>query len=185
MLNGYSLKGIVEGQLASLDGHDASAPQPWAIAFFFFVPLISPLVQTYWELNLNKDIVSTIISATSIFAGLLLNLLVVVYGFSPDEISVLEKTDKKAADNLGRLIECCFFNISYAVLISGVLVIFCLIFLTEVPQVAQISQLIIYYLGFQLFLSIALVLTRCHNLLDYRVTRRRLKRDHAANNTWN
>lgn len=182
MFASYSLGSILSGQVKTVQKAESRLAGMLCLLFFFVAPALSPLVQYKLNLHLDKDLVSIIISAASIFAGLLLNLLVIVYGIVPSKSAgdFDEKTRKELLD----VIESTFYNISYAVACSLVLVVFSLAVLTGITWVARISELFVYYLGAHLLLCITLVLRRCHSLMEFRLTKRGDTRSQAAQDTW-
>lgn len=182
MFSRYSLASIFHGQVSSICGNDTGINRQLGVTLFFGLPLFSPLVQWSLGLHLDKDIISIIISAASIFAGLLLNLLVIVYGIAPEPD--LKLNDRKTYDDLQGVIEQAFYNISYAIVVSGALVVCSLIFLTNLGQIVRLSELVLYYLGLHLLLCVVLVLKRCHSLIEFRLTKRGSLRAAAAASAW-
>lgn len=181
MLGRYSLSEIVHGQTRTICEETQGWSRGIGMVAFFGVPAVSPLLQYHLGLHLTEDLVSIIVSAASIFAGLLLNLLVVIYGFAPHAEG---NADKKTQANIEKLVEYCFYNISYAILVSGLLVVFALMFLTGLQYVKVTSELLVYYFGFQLFLCIVQILKRCHSLLNHRLTRDGKQRSQEAKQLW-
>lgn len=151
----------------------------------FLLPLASPILQTFLGLHLSKDIIGTIVSAASIFAGLLLNLLVLLYSIlnaipKPDPKKTACVDDERTKD----LIEHLFYNISFAILVSILIVVASLINLTEMKWLTISSEVLVYYFGVQLFLLIAQILKRFHKLLEHQMSRTRQKKQLAASATW-
>jgi len=182
MLSNYSLGSIFSGQVKTVRKADSRLASAWCLFFFFAAPAISPVIQYKLKLHLDKDLVSIIISAASIFAGLLLNLLVIVYGIIPSKEG--GDFDDKTRKDLLEVIESTFYNISYAIACSLVLVVFSLAVLTEITTVTRISELFVYYLGAHLLLCITLVLRRCHSLMEFRLTKKGTTRAQIAQDTW-
>lgn len=184
MFGRYSVAEIVSGQIKTV----CDDRNPWsnklAAVCFFGLPAFSPIVQELAGLHLTENIVSIVVSAASVFAGLLLNLLVVIYGFAPRGVEKSASNDRKTESNLDQLVEYCFYNISYAILICGLLVIFSLVFLAGLRYVKLVPEVLVYYFGFQLFLSIAQILKRCHSLLNHRLTRAGQRRAAEAEAAW-
>ncbi|TSP09978.1 hypothetical protein [Cupriavidus campinensis] len=153
----------------------------YELLLFFILPLFSPLCQLYLDFRLNENIVSVIVSAASIFAGLLLNLLVLLYSI----VSADKRRGAGIEDSKERmLIEQSFYNISYAILICAVMVVASLLVLTKSGWWVRPSELVVYYFGFQLFLSVAQILKRCHKLLEYRIAAPETRETTAANHVW-
>jgi len=182
MLSRYSLWEIVKGQAKTVAGDDVGFRRQVSLGIFFVSPLVSPIIQWYLDLHLTEGIVSIIVSAASIFAGLLLNLLVVVYGLAPAPES--SRNDNKTMADLKLVIEQTFYNISYAIVVCGTLVVFSLIALTNIPLVVAICAPIVHYLGVNLLLAIIQVLKRCHSLIEFKLTRRGTMRARDAQEAW-
>lgn len=181
MLARYSLAEIVRGQARVVAGDESNVRRAVHLMVFFVLPIVSPVIQGYLGLKLNEEIISIIVSAASIFAGLLLNLLVIVYGLAPDPTVA---TDDKTLQDLSKTIQDAFYNISYSIVVCGALVAVSLVFLTNVKLVMTLSAPLVYYLGFNLLLAIIQVLKRCHSLMEYRLTPRGKKRSIDASTAW-
>jgi len=134
--------------------------------FFFALPLLSPIIQLWSDLHLDKDLLSLIVSAASISAGLLLNLLVLLY-------TVLEPKAEHAETSTQvlerRLIKETFYNISFAILVCAILVATCLLRGMNHSWLNSSSEAVIYYFGVQVFISLAQILKRFHKLLQCKI----------------
>ncbi|MED5620208.1 hypothetical protein [Ideonella sp. BN130291] len=183
MLHKYSAKQIVRGQIKALVVGEA---RPFrALLVFFALPIISPLVQCLLGLHLTESLVGIDISAAAIFAGLLLNLLVVVYGLAPTQSVGALYADEKSVSELRELVEITFYSISYAVLICGVLVAAAILVVTGIQYVMRVAELFVYYFGAQLILAILLILRLCHGLLEHRLTPMGRWRAQESDEIWN
>ncbi|WP_416050070.1 hypothetical protein [Cupriavidus basilensis] len=182
MLEKYSVGAIWHGQIRTMRPLGGEKVSKYELALFFCLPLFSPICQWYLDLRLNDAIVSVVVSAASIFAGLLLNLLVLLY-------SIVSASRQRAAgvEDLKEkiLIEQSFYNISFAILICATMVMASLLVLTKTGWWVRPAEFVVYYLGFQLFLSVAQILKRCHRLLEHRIAPPEAKNVIAANEIWN
>lgn len=183
MFSKYSFIVIIRGQLTTMKIYGTNYLDKWEFFLLFLAPVSSPIIQYALNLHLNKDTISTIVSATSIFAGLLLNLLVLLYSILtsvPKTETTFATQDEKVKD----LIEHLFYNISFAVLICVLMVIAALLGLTEKGWWVLPSELVVYYLGAQLFLLVAQILKRFHTLLEHQISTSRQKREAIAEAVW-
>ena len=55
-------------------------------------------------------------------------------------------------------------------MIAVFLVVFSLLSVPNLPLLKTISELLVYYFGFQLFISVAQILKRFHSLLEFKIT---------------
>lgn len=70
-----SIRSHLKSALKDADG----ALSYWDLSLFIFIPLLCGAWSYFSPVAANKDAISLIVTAASIFAGLLLNLLVLVY----------------------------------------------------------------------------------------------------------
>jgi hypothetical protein len=183
MLSKYSVGVIVKGQLDTMRPYGKQNYDSREIFLIFLFPLISPLVQYFLNLRLTEGTVSIIVSATSIFAGLLLNLLVLLYSIISTNIAKMKNGGVKDLTERA-LIEHLFCNISYAILICVVMVMASLLTLTKQGWWVRFAELIVYYLGLQLFLLIGKILKRFHRLLEQKISIKIIKNEAAGNDIW-
>jgi len=178
MFSKFSIGKIVRGQLDSMKSYQDKKTDCGEIFILFVIPLISPILQYGLNMRLNGDIVGLIVSAASIFAGLLLNLLVLLYSIlNSNERATLEVArNSKGNYSLGvedikerELIEYTFYNISFSILISVMIVVSCLVVLTKFPILSRGAEIITYYAGFMLFIAVFQILKRFHSLLEHKI----------------
>jgi uncharacterized Tic20 family protein len=114
----------------------------------------------------GQDTINTIITAASIFAGLLLNLLVLIYSLIGDFFS-LRKT-QRASEAKKELLQDTFVNVSFCILVSVLLVCVCLVAMM-VPVggcIRFVTDIGILFLTGLLVLSLLMVLKRIHALIQ-------------------
>jgi len=182
VLEKYSVGTIWRGQIKTMTLFGEGGTSRYELCLFFGLPLFSPLVQLFLNFRLSEGVVSVIVSAASIFAGLLLNLLVLLYSI----VSSGKNRSAGVEDQKERLlIEQSFYNISFAILICATMVVASLLVLTKNGWWVRPAELVVYYFGFQLFLSVAQILKRCHRLLENRIAVPDSKSMAAANDIWN
>lgn len=167
MVSKISFQKILESHFGSFRDYNSGQRSVSDIALFFVLPAIFGGLALL-QCNLNKDILNSIITSASIFAGLLLNLLVLIYTlaskFNTDEVNWPTKK---------RLLEETFANISFSILISVLLVVACMLaFRTDEAMAAPISvpkyiaDGVVYYLTGVLIMHLLMILKRIHTLVD-------------------
>jgi len=185
MFSKFSVWVIIKGQLRTMKVYGTDKLDFFEVCVLFFIPLASPILQIFMDLHLSKDIVGTIVSAASIFAGLLLNLLVLLYSIlsailKPNPVKTPCVDDERIKD----LIEHLFYNISFAILVSILIVVASLIHLTGMKWIMTGSDIFVSYFGIQLFLLITQILKRFHKLLEHQMSRTRQKKQQEASVIW-
>lgn len=187
MSSKIDIKEIVLGHFGTLSKVDGS----WSwydFLTFCFVPVIIGAGSVAATFSLNKDIASLLVNFGAIFTALLLSVLVLVY----DQESKLD--DKNLRDQeLGRaldvfysakkrLLDELYFNISYSILSSLVLIAICLAFsiadsfvdpaVTSLTVSKFLSKLVFtplaVFVTVNLLLTIVMIVKRLHSLLRMR-----------------
>lgn len=168
MVNKLSFEKIIRAHFATMRNNRTNKLSVGDLFLFFGLPLfVSALFLNSY--TLNKDILNSIITSASIFAGLLLNLLVLIY-------SLTEKYRQNASGNWEVkkvVLEQTFSNISFCILISVLLVIACMLgFRTDdeikppISITKDIADFLIYYLTAALVLHLLMILKRIHLLME-------------------
>lgn len=112
---------------------------------------------------LPADIVGVVVSAAAIVAGLLLNLLVLIY-------TLVQNRADKLTDSRQLFIHIArhtFYNISFTVLSSLTLVMVSLMCLANSFTIKVVGNLLTFYVGTLTTLALLMVLKKCHKLIDF------------------
>lgn len=112
---------------------------------------------------IDAEIVGIVVSAASILAGLLLNLLVLIYSLAIQQESILKDSLKL----FKRVTKHTFYNISFSILLSITLVISALTSLIDYTPIRIIGNLLTFYLGTLCIVSLLMVLRKCHKLISF------------------
>ena len=164
---------IVKRHLETLIDHGTEKRSKADISLFFGVPFIVSGVAAYYRVSLTADILTAVLASFSIFAGLLLNLLLLVYARAGEEVKadIFATTIKNFVRQLSA-------NIEYAVLVSVFVVIFSLvamITLNKQSNVAIYSGLsistVLIFLTTNFLLTLLMVLKRMHAMLVEKLDR--------------
>lgn len=109
---------IVVAHIRTLRDSQSSKISLLDMAVFFGVPVLAGAGTVVFRWGFNSDVLIALLTAFSIFAGLLLNLLILVYTFSTqaNHPSALAKVR-------GELVKELHDNIAYSILVSIVLVV--------------------------------------------------------------
>ena len=131
----------------------------WAdITLFFGVPVVVAGIFVALDLLLTSTSAGTLITALSIFAGLLFNLLLLAHG-------MLRNAEGRYRDEKA-LIQEIYSNISYAILVSLVSIMILLGTIFPGPKwAARLGSAIAYALMLNFLLTLFMVLRRVHILL--------------------
>ena len=161
---------IVRNHVDTLIDHSTQKRSQADLWLFFGVPAVISGLAVYFGWAFSVDALNALLAAFAIFAGLLLNLLLLVYTFSADSRypSMLEKVRTQFVRELHN-------NIAYAVLISIVIVVVALFAVTRLkmhegqPSVQQTGPYvtsILIYLTSNFILTLLMVLKRIHTMMN-------------------
>ena len=148
------------------------------VFLFFGSPLLVGAAGWYFHLKFNYDGLTTILTAFSIFAGLLLNLLVVLLAFAdrPDSAASLLQVRRQLVRELNT-------NISFAILVSLCVVMVSLVavfWLAGKPADQKImsapTTAILVALLANFVLTLLMILKRIYVVLDEAFRSRSLKK---------
>lgn len=169
MLSQINPINIVEAHLKTLGSkhpNQADSIDKWAVLYFFSAGIpfsayqVAVMIDGYF---LPSDIVGVIVSAAAIVAGLLLNLLVLIY-------TLVQNRADKLTDSRLLFIQVSrhtFYNISFTVLSSLTLVLVSLMCLANSTPVKIIGNILTFYIGTITSLALLMVLKKCHKLIEF------------------
>jgi hypothetical protein len=154
------IRSIVQDHLRTLIAYDSGKTSRGDVALFYLVPIVIAVGLALGGVTLDPTAVNILITALSIFTGLLLNLLLLIHGLIrkgvdagiPDERIVLRQL---------------YCNISYNILIA-IVALMPLLAITIFPHhlaVVRGSSVIIYFLVANFVLTLLMILKRVHALL--------------------
>lgn len=160
MLNKINVCAIISGHIKTLRKFGNPTIYWRDIFIFFIAPISCSFLAAKFELTLDKDVAAIITTIASIFAGLLLNLLMLIY-------TILIKEKKESCCNTLKisLIHELYFNISYCILVSIIMLATCL-FYSRLIFGIDIASPFVFWLIANLFLTILMVLKRINAIFD-------------------
>jgi len=131
----------------------------WDFFVFYGIPLIVAIVCIRYFKEISSSLTNILITTFSIFVGLLLNLLVIIY-------DLVKKSIEKNNELKRRFLREIFSNVSYSILISLLLVCCLLISLIDIDYLQLTLSFVSYFLIGNFFLTILMILKRIHILLS-------------------
>jgi hypothetical protein len=148
---------ILVAQVQTMRDYSTQKYSPGDIALFFGLPVLLGGIAPYFGWKFSVDVLNALLTAFSIFAGLLLNLLILIYTFASqtEHPTVLARTRT-------RMIRELHDNIAYSILISIVIVVETMITVAylkmhETPQAPAFTAW--WITGSLIFLTLNFVLT--------------------------
>ncbi|MFN6539343.1 MAG: hypothetical protein RM021_023735 [Nostoc sp. EkiNYC01] len=159
---------IVTNHLSTLKEYGASKNSLSDLFLFFLVPFIISLGVVFLRIVLNKDLIGILINVFAIFAGLLFNLLVLVY----DAASKAVKSSNSSQANSLKLeiLEQIYFNISFEILLSLLIVVMLSISIMFNNGLANsVFSVFVFFLVISFTLTFLMVLKRVNKLLSQEI----------------
>jgi hypothetical protein len=143
----------------------------WDLLLFFGLPLLaSSLILFGMGTLIDRASSNILITSLSVFSGLLLNLLMLIYDLMNREEH--EAGAAKKPSVLARLLREIFANLSYSILVSVFCVAILLIAYLDIRSgvFLRIFSFVVYFLVIQFVLTMFMVLKRVHVLMSLRIT---------------
>lgn len=170
MLTKLNPKAIVIAHWRSFKD-DSTGRLSWLeIAFHACVPALVAATYISFGEGISENAAGILVSAASIAAGLLLNLLVLIYTLVYNAKSAQQQI--KNLDALRQVCDEALATIAYCILLSLVLVVSA--FFAIAPRstiLSQIGQAVTLYLGAATFLCVLIVLKRVFALVHFEIQR--------------
>ena len=148
------------------------------LAVFFGLPLVASGVALYLGWSLSVEALNALLASFAIFAGLLLNLLILVYTFSTDanNPSALSKVRAIVTRELHD-------NIAYSVLVSVMIVVIALIAIAVAKKgdpggghTGRYISSALIYLTANFVLTLLMILKRIHTMLGEKLKQVSIRR---------
>jgi hypothetical protein len=142
--------------LRTFRSHDTNKLMVSDFLLFLAFPVVLSVIIIASKFELKENFVTAMITAASIFAGLLLNLLVLIYTIF---ISDREKIEARLPPDKYQiwigLIRETFANVSFCILVSIIIVALSLLFYLDLISIAKIP--VVFFLFLLFFSYIALI----------------------------
>lgn len=162
MLTKINIKKIVIDHFKTLRDANTNRIRISDYLLFLGVPLIVSVIIVFsFNILLSDNLINILITSLSIFVGLLLNLLVIIF----DVVTKLKEKEKHDTLKKNFLKEI-YSNISFSILLSLVAIIFLVLSLTDNCYLKLISNVICDMLLLFFSMTLLMILRRVHILLS-------------------
>lgn len=165
MSSKFSVNKIVRDHINTLYNSDTNKKDKIAIFINFILPLIVSVSFISFGVIIIYSEFTVILTAFSVFAALLLNLMILVFSIVNREKE--KGDDQKDLDKI-KLLKETYENIQFTVLIS-VLIIVVILFMLFIPFNIYLDLALsfaIYYLVFTFIVTLFMVLKRTHAIMS-------------------
>lgn len=161
---------IIGDHLHTFKDYNSNKKTPSDFLLFYAFPLLLALVGLKYIPTISRDLVNVLITAFSVFAALLFNLLLLMF----DIIRRSKANPKTQAIKL-ELLQEIYSNISYSIFVSVVAIVALLIPLLgiDLPNISltagysdRVASFVIYFLLGNFVLTLLMILKRVHVLLS-------------------
>lgn len=160
--------GILRDHFRTFHDHTTGRVSLVDWTLFIVFPILVAAALTLSELKLNNELITAVITAASIFAGLLLNLLVLIYTILiKDRDNTFETMSEAQRSNWRQLVCETFANVSFCILISIFLVALSLMFYLNLRIIIIVIQPLLLFFCTSLILHLFMVLKRVHKLISF------------------
>lgn len=152
-----SVKDIICNHLKTLVNDNNKQPDTGDWVTFLVIPIIFVLVMTLGGLSIGSNAINIIITSLSIFVGLLFNMVVLIF-------DIINKPDRDGVKK--EVLKQILSNISFTILLSIVMIGFCLLHLVPLPDIKLVTDCIIYFFLAFFFVTLLMILKRMSALFD-------------------
>lgn len=109
----------------------------------------------------SENVVSIVVSVASIIAGLLLNLMVLVYTLITGRLRI----SKSNAETVGKLGNETIANIAFCILCSIFLIVAALLNLTDIKHIQMAGQFLMCFFGVLVALTVMMILVNFYTII--------------------
>ncbi len=166
----FSIIDILRDELSTLRDFSSGNLSKIDIFVNLFFPAMLSIMFVSFDRLISGSMINSILTAFSVFAALLLNLMILVYTIVSRENSKSEETKKDKLKLM--LLKETYTNIQFSVLMS-VFIIICLLLILFLPSSKYINvtlSLLIYYFIFVFIFTILMVLKRTHIVMKQEIS---------------
>lgn len=135
---------------------------------FIGFPILVAVAISLTDFKLNNELITAVITAASIFAGLLLNLLVLIYTILiKDRENAFKSMSATQISNWKNLVCETFANVSFCILMSIFLVALSLLYYLNSQPITLVIRPLLCFFSISLILHLFMVLKRVHRLISF------------------
>lgn len=159
--------GLIRDHFATMRNDRTQKLSKTDIIEAYLLPIIFSAILLYFKFTLAESILNYLITSFSIFVGLLINVLVLIYSISIDDknMNPQKSNDLSSADTLIKEI---FINISYSIIISSFCVVFSILCIIANDFQKPFITSIIIFLSINFFWTLLMILKRLHILMKFK-----------------
>lgn len=173
ILDKINISKIVEDHIDTLKYYNTNKKSKGDIFLFFIVPLILSSAIVYFEFIPTEGTITIFVTALSIFAALLFNLLLLIY-----DITSKSKNTEQKDELTSSFIKEIYSNVSFSILIAITTIILSIVYyiwistctseveIINLSLTTYIFSFLIYYFMIQFLLTLLMILKRIHALLS-------------------
>jgi hypothetical protein len=162
IINKINCKKIILAHLDTLYDFDTNTRDNGDISLFFIFPILLSIVLIWQDVRINSDAAGILVTIVSIFAGLLFNLLVLLYDSMRKNH---DEYDGSISIKIKFLREISI-NVSYEILVAIVTVGTTLLCLLENKPIQAIMSFFTFYFFQHFTLTLLMILKRTYTLLS-------------------
>lgn len=165
MSSKFSVGNIVKDHFRTLRNFGTEKIELSSVSINFVLPAIIAAIFVYFVLIIRNAEFDVILTAFSVFAALLLNLMILLYSVLNRES---EKKDEQKNKMKMRLLKETYSNIEFSVLTSVIIIVIILLMLF-IPYNFYFdltASFIVYYLIFVFITTLFMVLKRMHSIMS-------------------
>lgn len=164
MLSKLNPISIIKAHYCSLRDYQNDRLSIAEVTLHAMLPMGLAALHVWLVPDISEGVVSIIVSAASIVAGLMLNLLVLIYTLvynaktNPNPVANIDDFKKVSSESLS--------TIAYSILLCLLLVVASFLILSRFPLIAGIGRFLTVYLGVAVVLCLLIVLKRCYAIVQ-------------------
>lgn len=164
-----NIKDIIKSHISTLKNYDTQKMSKKDICTFFVIPAIVSICLTFKNTIPNNGI-GIILTAFSIFAGLLFNLLILIMdiGRRVKKQSKEKNVDAKKQKLTEALIKETYCNVAFSIVVSLFVIVISLVFVVGLSNIIFkfIISSVLYWLIITFIMTLFMILKRVFRLLD-------------------
>lgn len=157
-----NISGILKDHIRTLYELGCNSLSILDIFVFYGIPFLIAGLSFYLGLNWQDNTSVAIVTAYTIFGGLLFNLLVLVIGLDKEKIELSSEQQRR---NFLKVKEETTANLSYSILLCILSLALTLIGMETCGLFGQIVASVIVFFSFNFFFTLLMILKRIHALL--------------------
>lgn len=150
--------GIIKEHFSTLVNANTGRPGPEDWILFFLIPILLAALLGFTRTVIDKDLSNTIITILSIFVGLLINVIVLLFDL------VQRNEEKHQVKNL--ILRETLTNISYTILISLATIVIAILTFLNNYYVKLGASVIIFFLASHITITLLMIIKRMHALFS-------------------